>query len=372
MTSRERIQAAVRWERPDALPVNESFWDGVMDDWREQGMPADVSPADYFGLDICGMSLDASGQFEQKILDRSDGMITYKDRFGYSLRKEEGRSSTIHFFDQVNTGRDFWENELKPRLVLSDDPAEPARIDDASYFAHFDPYPTWEGAVAKYQRLYATDRYMLFTAYGPWEATWRHREMTQLLMDLAMEPDWVRDMADTYVRLVIDILKRCLTLGMKPDGLFLVEDLGTTRSLLFSPVSWRNVLKPAMAMLGDFLRENDITFWMHSCGAVEPVVDELVEVGLQVLNPLQVDAGMDICKLYEPYRNRLAFYGNISVPRMIESQEALLGELQRKVPLARQGGFVFHSDHSIPPQVSLERYTWMLKTAREIFLRENR
>jgi uroporphyrinogen decarboxylase len=368
MTSRERIQAAIRWEKPDALPISESFWDGVLDDWREQGMPADVSAEEYFDLDICHMSLDTSGQFEQKVLDRSDGMITYKDRAGYSMRKEENRSSTIHFFDHLNTDRDFWENELKPRLTLSDDPNAPARIDDKSYFAHFDPYPTWDEAVDKYKRLYATDRYMLFVAYGPWEAIWRHRGQVQLLMDLAMDPDWVRDMADTYARLVIDILKRCLSLDMKPDGIFLIEDLGTTRSLLFSPASWRDTIKPAMAMIGDFLRENDIAFWMHSCGAIEPIIDELVEVGLQVLNPLQVDAGLDIAPLHERYRNRLAFYGNISVPRMIEGQDALLEELQRKVPFAREGGFIFQSDHSIPPQVSFERYSWMLKKAREIFM----
>ena len=367
MTPRERIQTAIRGEKPDTLPVSESFWDGLMDDWREQGMPADVAPADYFGLDTCQMSLDASGRFEQKVLDRSNGMITFQDRAGYSLRKEEGRSSTIEFFDHVTTDRNFWENTLKPRLVLSDDPNEPARIDDASYFAHFDPYPTWDEAVEKYQKLYATEQYMLFAVYGPWEAAWRHRGMETLLMDLALDPDWMQDMAETYIGLVIDILKRCLSLGMKPDGLFLVEDLGSTRSLLFSPNSWRTTMKPAMTKLGDFLRENGITFWMHSCGAVESLVDDLIETGLQVLNPLQVDAGMDIGTLHKRYHGKLAFHGNISVPRMIESKEAILAELQKKVPFAAQGGFVFHSDHSIPPQVSFERYSWMLQKAREIF-----
>ena len=154
---------------------------------------------------------------------------------------------------------------------------------------------------------------------------------------------------------------------MKPDGLFLVEDLGSTRSLLFSPNSWRTCLKPAMASLGTFLRENGIAFWMHSCGAVEALIDDLIECGVQVLNPLQVDAGMDVRPLHERYRNRLAFFGNISVRRMIESKEALLKELEAKVPIAAEGGFVFHSDHSVPPQVSFERYSWMLKTAREIF-----
>jgi uroporphyrinogen decarboxylase len=367
MTPRERIQTALRGETPDVLPVHESFWDGLINDWRDQGMPEMVSVEDFFGFDITHMSIDASPRFEQRILDRSDGMITFQDRTGCSLRKEEKRSSTIQFFDHLTQDRSFWEAEVRPRLFLSDDPREPARIDEASYFAHFDPYPTWEEAARKFQRLRATDRYMLFVVYGPWEANWRHRGMESLLMDLALEPDWVRAMADAHIRLVIDVLRRCLDTGMKPDGLFLVEDLGATRSLLFSVRNWREVLKPAMETLGTFLRENGIAFWMHSCGAVEALIDDLIACGVQVLNPLQVDAGMDIRRLYELYRGRLAFYGNISVRRMIEGGPGLLEELRTKVPLATRGGFVFHSDHSIPPQVSFERYSRMLSTAREIF-----
>ena len=106
---------------------------------------------------------------------------------------------------------------------------------------------------------------------------------------------------------------------------------------------------------------------MHSCGAIEPVIDDLVEVGLAVLNPLQANAGLDAVALRRRYGRRLAFYGNIDVRKILGSQEELLAELRRKVPLARDGGFVFHSDHSIPPQVGFERYAWMLRTARELF-----
>ena len=106
---------------------------------------------------------------------------------------------------------------------------------------------------------------------------------------------------------------------------------------------------------------------MHSCGAVQPIIDDLVERGLTVLNPLQVAAGLDIADMQARYGKRLAFYGNIDVHKMTGPKEVLLEELCRKVPLARQGGFVFHSDHSVPPTVTFERYCWMLKTARELF-----
>jgi len=282
------------------------------------------------------------------------------------VRKRDGLSSSMEFSDHVTTDHEAWER-IKPRFCLSSDPREPARIDDASYFAHFDAYPSWDEAVAKYERLRATDRYLLFNAYGPWEATWRHRGMDKLLMDMALEPDWLREMADTYVDLVVAILNRCIEWGMKPDGMFLVEDLGSTRSLLFSPASWRATIGPAFARLGAFLGAHGIHFWVHSCGAVGPIIDDLVERGLDVLNPLQVAAGMDAVELRKRYGTRLAFFGNIDVHKMTGPQDVLYEELRRKVPLARQGGFVFHSDHSVPPTVRFERFRWMLETARELF-----
>ncbi|MBN1589068.1 MAG: hypothetical protein JW888_06105 [Pirellulales bacterium] len=366
MTHRQRIQAALHFERPDRLPCHESFWDGTIEKWREEGMPPGVAPEDYFDFDLCTMSLDASPRFAQEILERRDGMITFRDRFGYTLTKRDGISSSMKFSDHVTVDEAAWAR-IKPRFSLVTSADEPARIDEASYFAHFDPYPTWDEAAAKYARLRATQRYMLFQFYGPWEATWRHRSMEKLLMDLALNPDWVRDMAQTYARLVIDVLNHCLKLGMKPDGVFLIEDLGSTRSMLFSPTSWKSVLKPACMELGRFLDEHGIHFWMHSCGAVQPVIDELIDCGLDVLNPLQADAGLDVNGLRGRYGHRLAMYGNIDVRKMIDSQSALEAELRRKVPVAREGGYVFHSDHSVPPQVGFDRYCWMLKTARELF-----
>ncbi|MBN1909266.1 MAG: hypothetical protein JW818_05975 [Pirellulales bacterium] len=366
MNSLQRIQAALAFEPPDRLPCHESFWDGTLDQWRREGMPAGVDAADHFGFDVVSMYVDASPRLEQKVLHRGDGMITFRDRFGYTVTKRDGISSSMEFSDHVTTDQAAWER-LKPRFTLSDDPAEPARLDDASYFAHLEPYPTWEEAVTKFERVRATERYVLFTFYGPWEATWRHRGMEKLLMDVALEPDWVADMAGTYVDLVISILSRCMELGMKPDGIFLIEDLGSTRSMLMSPVTWQSVLKPTMLRLGQFVQTRGIDFWMHSCGAIQPVIDGLIDCGLRVLNPLQADAGLEVGPLRKRYGRRLAFHGNIDVRKMTGPIDALEEELCRKVPVAREGGYIFHSDHSVPPDVSFERYTWMLGRAREIF-----
>ena len=237
--------------------------------------------------------------------------------------------------------------------------------DYEKYFAHFEPYPTWEEVTEQFRRHYATDKFVYFYAYGPWEATWRHRGYDHLLMDLAAEPDSAREMADTYMDLVLAILRRCLELGMKPDGFFMVEDLGCNRGPLFSPDTWRKVFRPACRRLGDLLKENQIDFLMHCCGNAEPLFDDLIECGLRMMQPLQVRAGLDVVALREKYAPRLAFWGNIHAEAMAGPIEPLGESIRRKVAGALDGGYVFGSDHSIPPDVSFQRYCWIIEEARK-------
>ena len=363
MSSRERVKAAINFEPPDRLPCSESIWCDTLALWRRQGMGEDVRPEDYFDFDLCFMSLDCSPRFEQVVVSRDEPWYTYQDRWGYTATKKLGACSSVHFFDHKTTDENTWRAN-RHRWSLSQDPAEPARIDAVSYFEHFDAYPSWGEARGKYDRLYGSGRYMLFEVYGPWEATWRHCGYEELLMNTALAPDWVGEMARAHVELVIDVLARCLALGISPDGFYMVDDLADNRGTLFSPAMWRRVFKPAVVRLGEFLAGHGIDFWMHCCGNAEAVFGDLIDCGVKVMNPLQASTGLNVVALREKYGDRLAFFGNISVPKMSGPLDELEQEITSKVSLAKRGGYIFHSDHSIPPDVSLERYEWILKTAR--------
>jgi uroporphyrinogen decarboxylase len=366
MMHRERIQAALAFERPDRLPCHETPWEQTLAAWREQGLPEEVSLEDYFGFDLSFMYLDVSPRFEQRVLRREDGMITYEDRFGYTIHKPEGISSTLEFLSHKTADEQAWA-AVKPRFRFRDDLNEAARLDDTSYFGHFAPYPSWTEAKGKYACVRAANRFLLFACYGPWEATWRHRGLERLLMDVALSPDWVRDMAETYQALVLATLRHCLRLGLKPDGMFIVEDLGAGFGPLMSPKIWRQIFKPLMIQLGEFLTAQGITFWLHSDGNILLQIDDLIECGVQVLNPVEVKAGLDAVELRRRYGQRLAFFGNIAATKMSGPLPELEAELRRKVPLAREGGYILHSDHSCPPEVTFERYCWLHKTAMRIF-----
>ena len=377
MTSRERVKAAINWQKPDRIPLHEDFWTDTPACWREQGFPGNITlypphPDDqknqsideYFNLDIAVMYLDCSPRYEQKILSRSGDNYIYEDRYGYTAEKPWNKSGSIHYVSVKTADRETWERDKK-LWELSDNPNEPARIDDANYFEHFDPYPSWADAKRKFDVMRSNERYILFKNYGPWEATWRHRDFASLLMDIALEPEWVKDMGRTHFELTVKVLERCLAEGLIPDGYMMVDDLGGSTGPLMSPGMWRDTYKDMVKELGRFLKKYDIDFWMHSCGNAELIYEDLIECGVRVMNPLQVSAHMDIREMKERYRGRLAFYGNIDAHILDGNWAVLEKELISRKKAFSDGGWICHTDHSIPPTMPLDNYRKMIKTIRE-------
>jgi uroporphyrinogen decarboxylase len=252
-------------------------------------------------------------------------------------------------------------------MTMDTNPDE-ARIDSASYFCHLDPYPSWPEVKKQFDALYAArDRFLLFTAYGPWEATWRHHGMEDLLMDALAEPEWCAEMFETYTSLLLDVLQACLDRGMKPDGIYIPEDMGFKTGLMIGPSTWDRLLRPCYERIRDFTRTHGISFWMHSDGQVYDLIERFLETGVTALNPLECAAGMDIAELRRRFGKRMTCYGNISAAGLLGPWEDLEAELQRKIPFATNGGFIMHSDHSIPFGVTYAQYKRALQRAREIF-----
>jgi len=376
MNSKERVTAAVGYKQPDRIPVHEDFWSETPEIWKSQGLPerieyfAPENPSgtlenwidSFFDFDLGVMFLDASPRLPQKVLSRDGEWYTYTDRWGYTARKPFGKSGTIEYVMTYTETREDWDN-LAPGFHLN--PEEPARIDDRNYFEHFTPYPSWKDAGNKFERLRKKERYILFKDYGPWEGLWRHREFTRSLMDLATDPGWLREMALAHHKLRREILEKCLKEGMKPDGIFLVDDLGSSQGPLISPMMFREILKPLYADLGEWLAEHDITFWLHTCGNTEMFFEDYIECGVQVINPLQVSAGLDSLVLRDKYGEKLAFYGNIDAHLLDSDPETLEKEIRRRMASFRDGGWIYHSDHSIPPTMDYKLFCRMMDILRE-------
>jgi len=363
MTSRDRVKTALAHEEPDVVPADDNFWEDCTIRFKQEGMPEDVAEADYFGFDIEHMSLDASPRLPETLLEQTDDRMTFVSKHGYSAVKWINKSGALHYFDNVSQTLEGWE-QIKRRLVVDVDGT--ARISRQSYFPPFITYPTWEGAAEEYRQAAATGRFVLLSFYGPLEATWRHHGYLETMMAFVEDRDLLTEMTTAYTDLVCATIRRGLAQGIVPDGVSLTEDLGTTHGMLMAPEAWRAVLKPCYMRVFDLAREHGITRFMHSDGRIHAILDDLVDAGLEALNPIDAGSGMDLVELKGRYGGRLTLFGGISARDMHDAAKSN-AEIDRKIPVAAKGGgYIFHSDHSVPPTVSLARYQEILERVRSL------
>ena len=379
MNSRERVFGAINRTPIDRVPRFDAFWEDTIELYVNSDLklpPQKTMEVDgkirnignpieeYFNYDIECLYMDISMRFDAKLVSDDGEQIVVQDRAGYTAQKFKGRASSLHFISHKVENKADWE-EHKHRLKF--DPKDEARIDCAGYFLRTEPYPSWAGAKKIFDEYRTHDKYLAAFVYGPYESTWRHHGFETCLMDLAWEPEMMGEMLDKSADVLIDTVQYMIDNDMKVDAIWVAEDMGGTHTTLFSREMYRETLFPRHKRIGDFLKKNGIHFIMHSCGKIEPFLPDLIEAGVEVIQALQANTGMHVGDLKEKFGDKLTFFGNIGETSFRDGKETVEAELRDKVPKAMVGGgFIYHSDHSIPPEVDLETYEYAMKVLDEI------
>jgi uroporphyrinogen decarboxylase len=206
-------------------------------------------------------------------------------------------------------------------------------------------------------------------AFGPFELMQRAVGHEVLLLNMAMDPEWVRDMADTYVEFNIRHWEMLFAAEGLPHGTWIAEDLGFKYKPFMSPAMFEDILMPGFRRMFDYLHAKGLKVIMHSCGFIEPLLEKLIDAGLDCLEAMEYKAGMDMPKLFERFGDKLVYFGNIDM-RVLETNDpdVIENELHAKIlPVIRNGGrYILHSDHSISPIVEYETFIRYLDMARNI------
>ena len=151
------------------------------------------------------------------------------------------------------------------------------------------------------------------------------------------------------------------------DMVRMVSDFGSQRSLLISPAMWREFAKPYFARVYQVARANDVKVFMHSDGAIRDIIPDLVEIGMDILNPIQVMAvGMDPAGLKQEFGDKMTFHGAIDVQNTLSfgSPEDVRNEVIDRINvLGPGGGFILCCSHSLLPEFPTENIVTMYKTA---------
>jgi uroporphyrinogen-III decarboxylase len=143
-------------------------------------------------------------------------------------------------------------------------------------------------------------------------------------------------------------------------------DVACKKGMLFSPAFWRAHFKPGVQALVDECHAHNLPVIYHGCGNVNRIFADFVELGVDAYNPLEAKAGMDVIDLRRKFGHRIGFCGNMDVQLWANGT---FGEIKAavltKLNAAKGGGFIFQSDHSVPGDVSGERYDYVVRLVRQ-------
>lgn len=360
MNSRERMMAALEHREPDRVPIAMGGEDasihiqayrrlkdylglyGAGDEATNiilQVIEPEERIRERFGCDTLFLTPGPPSDWELKVDPQTDSLV---DEFGVRWARPPGG----YWYDAVEHPlKEGTVEELK-RYAFPN-PRDPARV---------------EGLAEKARRLYdETDKALV--GAGPWgiyELSYCLRGIEELYMDMATNLSYVEALAERVLEWHTGYYEALLdAVGPYIQVVTLSDDLGHNDGPLFSPRIFRQVYKPRLRRLIDFIKsKTEAKIYLHSCGSVYTYIPDFIEMGVDVLNPVQVSArDMDTAKLKKEFGRDLAFWGggcdnnvlSFGTPKDVEE------EVKRRVyDLAPGGGYVFCSIHNISAEVPPE------------------
>jgi uroporphyrinogen decarboxylase len=350
MTSHERFCRMFAHQEADRIPIIDSPWDATIERWQNEGMPKNTSYIDYFGLDrFVSLALtDNSPQYPAQVLSETDTEVTYTSAWGVTMRQWKHAASTPEFLDFTILNGDAWR-EAKKRIKISRDRVR------------------WDVLQKNYKTWREQGAWISPVVWFGFDVTHSWMVGTErVLLALVEDPEWLVDMWRTELDTELALFDMIWEAGYTFDSIMWYDDMGYKENQFFSLRMYRSLLKPFHQRAIEWAHAKGIKAHLHSCGDVRPFVPELVGMGLDALNPLEVKAGMDPLLLKQEYGPQLVFHGGINAV-LWDQPEAIQAEMERVIPAMKEnGGYIFSSDHSVPSSVSLEDFRRIVELAKKL------
>lgn len=372
MTHRQRIRAALAHRQPDRLPLDlggtncSTLTTGAHARLRAHlGIPAEP-PAPFLSRRSSTVEVDRAvvERFQCDVLPLMPGVpstaerdiseIAFVDEFGVAWQRHSG----THY---INVNGPFQK---------LDDPT-PADVDHFVWPDPLDPVRyTRLGERGRALRREADYAVALTAWLGPVHLSQFMRGYVEWLEDLLARPLFVEALLDRFVGLWITAMDRILAeCAGEVDVVLFGDDIGTQNGPLFRPELYRRFIKPHHKRMVETLKRHGVPVMYHSCGSVAALIRDLIDTGIDALNPVQVAAaGMDTARLKREFGRDLAFWGAIDTQRVLSrgTPDDVREEVRRRIgDLAESGGYVLCGVHNILAEVPPENVVAMYEAALE-------
>ena len=349
MTTHERFRRMFEHREADRVPILDIPWGATIERWHREGLPEGVDWTDHFGLDkVAPIGVDNSPRYEVKVLEETDDYCVSTTTWGATMKNWKHAASTPEFLGHTVVDRDSWR-QAKARMAPTRD-----RVD-------------WDHLRRNYKRWREEGWWIEAGGWFGFDVTHAWMVGTErLLLALVDDPDWCVEMFHHYLDVNLALLEMVWEEGYTFDAFRWPDDMGYKHNQFFSVAMYRDLLKPAHKRAIEWAHARGIRAILHSCGDINPFVPELLELGLDGLNPLEVKAGMDPIHLKEAWGDRLVLHGGINAV-LWDDLEAIEAEMRAVIPVMKAGGgYIFASDHSIPSSVSFEGMSRIVALAKEL------
>ena len=377
-TSRERVLAALNHQEPDRVPIvlGVSNATGIkMKPYRAIKQLAGITaPDDY---------LYQWPELGTALIDEATMRRLHSDVRGVTdlepahiLAANRARPPHSDYIDSWGSGAmeiapDEWFPGVHPLL----DATTPEEVEnypgwpdmhDATRVAHVRAQARALAKAGEYAIL-ATP-WLLF----PFERAYAMQGLENFLLNMALNPDFALALLRKNAELCKTLMGAFLReLGENVDIIKIGDDLGTQASLMISPQMYREMLKPIHADFIRFIRERThARVFFHTDGDVEPLIEDFIEIGVDILNPIQTSAGRmaDLASLKERYGDRITFCGAIDTHRILPhgTPDEVRAEVRRVIEaLGPGGGYMLGAVHTVMGDVPPENVLAMVDAAEE-------
>jgi uroporphyrinogen decarboxylase len=369
LSHRDRVLTALNHQEPDRVPIDLGG--------TQTGMLAEPYNAlkHEIGLHtptkVSNIVLGLAS-IEQQVLERFDIDFRHvlpgnSDDYIFELLPDDS------FYDEFGTrwhrptGGHYYDMVEFPLAVCSLEALEAFRWPDPENTGRV------RGVREELMRLRSETDYALEAGLvGLWETCWFTVGLERWLMALYDSPEFVAALMDQTLEFLKKMHGAYLdAAGPYLDLVTLWDDYGTQNSSLISPGAWRKLVKPRLAELVALIRSKTHAYiGIHSCGSLVSILDDLVEIGIQVINPVQVSArNMVIRDLKQRYGRHLSFWGGIDSQSLLPAGSP--ADVEKAVIetvniLGENGGYILAAVHNIQPGVPPKNVISMYDTARTV------
>jgi uroporphyrinogen decarboxylase len=350
---RERVELALNHEKADRCPMQISFTPEFAERLRQD-------------LEIQGQRVhNPHGGGNTYELERSLGQDLLLTSVGWA---NSYYLDTKPYVDEWGIGWDMQPYETPFGSGFYTEMVSHPLADEAAISSYRPPdphrpelYVAAEAVVRQFKEDYWIVGVTVTTIF---ETAWALRGLERMMLDMVMDPDLANELLDIPYHYHLAAAKRLVEMGV--DMIWTGDDIGAQQKMMISPQMWRRYLKPRMADFIATLKSIDANLKVayHSDGNVEAVIPELIEIGVDVLNPIQ-PASMDPAKIKKQFGDRLCFWGTIDEQRTLPfgSLAEVVREIKARLEtVGSDGGLILAPTHNVQLDTPMENFWAMVDT----------